>query len=74
MSMMAISRIGPSPNPRPLSEPLRTELHVLRNRHRDCPEYDRCLGVAARSNWPSFTCGSCELWPKSIRPGSKKTT
>lgn len=59
----------PKPNPRPLAEPLRTELHVLRNRHLKCSEYDRCLVIAANPNWPSFTCQSCELWPKELRPG-----
>lgn len=27
----------------------------------DCPNYDKCLNVAAVGNWISFTCSGCSV-------------
>ena len=32
------------------------------DRHRNlwCPDYDRCLGLAASQSWPGWTCSACK--------------
>lgn len=31
------------------------------HRFEDCPNYDKCLNLAAKLNWPGFTCLFCPL-------------
>lgn len=33
----------------------------------DCPGYERCLGIAALANWPSWTCAGCKVYANRPR-------
>ena len=35
-----------------------------------CPHYDKCLDLAARENWPQFTCQACtfQKFHSKIKP------
>lgn len=43
----------------------------------DCEHYSRCLALAAKRNWPSWTCSQCEEYLESDefpRAGTKRTS
>jgi len=44
-------------------ESLVSEEEVGRRRSLACPEYDRCLDIAYRQGWRSWTCERCSLFP-----------
>lgn len=47
------------PAPRPLPcLPIRDPELAATVRRLDCAHYDRCLAIAERGHWPSFTCGT----------------
>lgn len=28
----------------------------------ECPNYEKCLDIAALANWPSWTCSTCKVF------------
>jgi hypothetical protein len=36
---------------------------VMTHRSLACSEYDRCLDIACRRGWPSWTCRRCPRFP-----------
>ena len=36
----------------------------------DCPNYDKCLDVAAYGNWISFTCAGCKV--RNLQPKEER--
>jgi hypothetical protein len=39
-----------------------------------CPHYDSCLNVAAKENWPQFTCQACGFhsFRTKIKPDARE--
>jgi len=50
------------------------EEEVSRRRSLACPEYDRCLDIAFRQRWRSWTCERCSLFPLAAGFRSRELT
>lgn len=49
------AQVGPEPLKKLLSR-----RRVAKNRHLFCSNYERCLNVALKSAWVSWTCAHCD--------------
>ena len=71
-----IGRYGESPvswdEPNPIMFPFQLpDTWVSRHRNLDCTEYEWCLDIAVREDWPSWTCRFCKRHKLEEHNGTK---